>query len=439
MADPRPADRRPPPNGDRPGRRPVRQLGRGRVLLTPPTARRDRSGRRRLVWLATAALSLLVLLGGVLAGATPGLAAGPAAEQAAAPSLVPRQPAPNPPLPLPPDPPVDTCAPGSADPACRIPTGTTTPAPPPMPLPPPTEVPPPTTCFPGQIGCTPGGPTTAPSSPGEPCTGEDCIPQPTPPNPDPGSPPGGPDGDDDGDSECGLFNITGCIAEAITGVFQDLIDAALAPILDLLGHTVLTTPTLEDLPGLGELWASSWEIVLAVYGGLVLVAGIVVMAHQTLQGRYSIKEIGPRIPVGMIAAALSLFVADKAIRLANALTQAVLGDGVEAPSLGSTLTETVLGALSGSLFALLLGLVLVVLGIGLLLVYVVRVIITLLLVVSGPLFLMCHCLPHTDGLARWWWKALGATLAIQVAQSLVLIVFVRVFLSGGIHLFGGGA
>ena len=38
---------------------------------------------------------------------------------------------------------------------------------------------------------------------------------------------------------------------------------------------------------------------------------------------------------------------------------------------------------------------------------------------------MCHALPHTDPLARWWWKAIIATLGIQVAQALVLVTAVR--------------
>ncbi len=79
---------------------------------------------------------------------------------------------------------------------------------------------------------------------------------------------------------------------------------------------------------------------------------------------------------------------------------------------------------------------LVVVGLGLLIVYVVRIVITLILIISGPLFLMCHALPHTEPLARWWWKAITAMLAIQVAQALVLITAVRTFLSGGVHLFG---
>jgi len=76
-----------------------------------------------------------------------------------------------------------------------------------------------------------------------------------------------------------------------------------------------------------------------------------------------------------------------------------------------------------------------VVGIGLLIVYVIRVMITVVLVIAGPLFLMFHALPHTDPLAQWWWKATTAVLAIQVGQSLVLLVAVKTLLSGGVYLF----
>ncbi|AXB43675.1 hypothetical protein [Amycolatopsis albispora] len=377
---------------------------RERVLLAPHAT--ERPGlRRRAAVLAVAVAVLSVLAVG--AWASPGQ---PGAQQ-------------------PPDvpvPPVDTCAP-SSEPWCQLPTATTPPSIPAVPLPPITELPPPPTCAPGQVGCSPGAPPA-------PCTGEDCIPQPTPQASGSVPPPGG-TGSNPSDPECGLSNIPGCLAKALNTVFRDLVNAALDPILELLGNTALTTPTLDQLPGIGELWNSSWEIVLAAYGMLVLVAGIVVMSHESVQNRYSIKEIGPRIPIGFLASALSLFFAEKFIRLANALSSAVLGDGVDPPSLATTLKDALDGALSGGLFLIFVAVALVVIGLGLLIVYVVRVALTLILIITAPLFLMCHCLPHTDPLARWWWKAIGAVLAIQVAQSLVLITAVRTFLAGGTQLF----
>ncbi|MFB9928236.1 hypothetical protein ACFORO_05180 [Amycolatopsis halotolerans] len=198
----------------------------------------------------------------------------------------------------------------------------------------------------------------------------------------------------------------------------------------------MSTPTISDLPGIGELWNGSWEIVVAAYGLFILAGAILVMSHESIQTRYSLKEIAPRIPIAFIASALSLFLVDKIIRLANGLTQGVLGGGVSPPSVGDTMTEAFNNAAAGGLFTILVGLVLVVVGVALLVVYAIRVVITLGLIVCGPLLLICHALPHTDPLARWWWRAIAAALGIQVAQAVVLITAVRTILSGSVHLFG---
>ncbi|MFD8493348.1 hypothetical protein [Amycolatopsis sp. NPDC059657] len=418
---------------------PLARARRDRVILTPPADRhRPWRGRRpRGAWVAA------VLLAGLIGGAfaVQASAADPTAHTAAARQLLlPAQPAPNPPLPLPTGP-TSTCAPNSPDPTCHFPTVTSTPSVPVSPLPPITELPT-TSCFPGQVGCTPATTRTSPSTP--PCTGEGCIPQPTTAPPSSGIQPGEP-GAGGGDPECGITNISGCINAAINAVFRDLVKAAMDPVLKLLGDTAFSTPTLDSLPGMANLWNNSWLIVLAAFGGLVMIGGIVVMAHESIQSRYSIKEIAPRLVVSFIASTLSLFVIDKVIRLANALSAAVLGDGVDPPKLGNTLAESVNGAysaaVSGGLFVIILHLVLVIAVIALLLVYVVRVIILLILTASAPLWVACHALPHTDGIARWCERALVATLGIQVAQALTLIVALNTFLSGSVHLFnsvGGG-
>lgn len=368
--------------------------------LTPPgRSTLGRHGR----WLLVASLTLL-LSGGLAATAwaTPHssvhLTTATTAPAAPAPASDAPRSAVAAPLPT-----VDTCTPGSGIPVCTLLT-------------------------------TPTGP--APATTTTPCAGEDCIPQPTTAPPAGGQPGTGNDGSGStAGSSCGITNISGCISNAISNVFAGLVNAALTPVLTLLGQTVLSTPTLDQLPGVGQLWNSSWQIVLACYGLLIVVGGILVMAHESVQTRYSIKEIGPRIVLGFLASALSLFFVDKIIRLDNALTLAILGQGVAPTALGGTLQQAIAGAQVGGLFVVLVGLALVVLSLGLLLVYIVRVIITLILIISAPLFLMCHALPHTDPIARWWWKTSGLVAAIQIGQSLVLVVDIRIVLTGGVRLF----
>jgi hypothetical protein len=370
------------------------------VLWSPSAETTARPGtRRRSRWLARLTrrgavgmlvVSLLLGLGGALAlGATAPAAA---------------QPAPTPPLPIP-----------------TTPTTPTTP-----------------------VSCVPGSPhhdecldpsTTATPAP---CTGPGCIPQPSTSTPPPTGPPTGqPGGTGTGEGDCGITNIGGCVTNAVNAFFRGIVTDAMNPLLELLSRTLLTTPAPESLPRIGQLWINSWQIVLACYMMLVLIAGVLVMAYESVQTRHSLKEIAPRIVVGFLAAALSLWAATTAIQIANALSQAVMGEGVDATSAGQTLKNLILSSLDGGIFIILLSVLLVGMLLVLLLTYIVRVTLTIILIAGAPLALMCHALPQTEPVARWWWKAFGGCLAIQLGQSLILITAIKVFLApGGFTLFG---
>ncbi|WP_431909921.1 hypothetical protein [Amycolatopsis thermoflava] len=394
--------------------------------MTTPTTQPPPATRR---WRGARTLAVLVPLLAALAGLA--FATASSTPQATAAAVAPAQP---PPLPLPPTDP--SCTPGSIDPACLLPSGTPQPSGvPSTPLVPDPSTPP-VSCFPGALmpECTgTPAPTTPPS-----CEGPNCIPQPTPLDPGgPGQTPvPGQDGEDE--DECGITDPVACVTEAIDAFFRTVVTDALNPLLELLGKTLLTTPEPSALPSVGQLWTESWRILLAVYVIIVVVAGIVVMGYETLQTRYTIKEIAPRVAIGFLAGTLSLFVATKAIQIANALAQAVMGEGVNPQSAGKALTDMVLGALNGGgLWLIFIGLALAVMVVVLLLTFIVRVMLTVLLIAAAPIALMWHALPHTEGIAQAWWKAFGGVLAIQVGQSLAMVVALRVFFApGGFTVFG---
>ncbi|MFX0581108.1 hypothetical protein [Nocardia nepalensis] len=272
----------------------------------------------------------------------------------------------------------------------------------------------------------------APSQP--PTVWQTTPPAPTPVTPTPARPgdPTGPGNGGSEDPECGVRHISGCVAKAIDGFFQRLVDSALNPLLDLLSQTLLTTPEPQSLPRVGELWQSSWQLVLACYGLIVVAAGVLLMTYELLQTHWTLRELAPRLAVGFIAGAVSMLIATKAIALANTLTTAIGGDGLDPDSAGAALKHlAVTSSGSGGIFTVLLANVLVVMVTVLLVTYVVRVIVTIVLVVAAPLALMCHGLPQLESIAWWWWRAMCACLAIQVVQSMVLITAARVFLSPG--------
>jgi hypothetical protein len=233
-------------------------------------------------------------------------------------------------------------------------------------------------------------------------------------------------------SSPGLFDITGHIEAAIDDWFRDVVTSALNPILDLLGHTLLATPNVTAQSRVGQLWQMTEGIADAFLVLFVLVGGAIVMGHETVQTRTAIKDILPRIVFAAIAVNASLSVAGLVISTADSLSQAVLGQGVDPAQATVVLRQLVLGSLAdGGIFVVLLGGVVAVLAIVLLATYVVRLALVILLVVAAPICLVCHALPQTEGLAKLWWRAFAGTLAVQVAQSLVLITALRVFLASG--------
>jgi hypothetical protein len=233
-------------------------------------------------------------------------------------------------------------------------------------------------------------------------------------------------------SSPGLFDITGHIEAAIDDWFRDVVTSALNPILDLLGHTLLATPNVTAQSRVGQLWQMTEGIADAFLVLFVLVGGAIVMGHETVQTRTAIKDVLPRIVFATIAVNASLSVAGLVISTADSLSQAVLGQGVDPAQATVVLRQLVLGSLAdGGIFVVLLGGVVAVLAIVLLATYVVRLALVILLVVAAPICLVCHALPQTEGLAKLWWRAFAGTLAVQVAQSLVLITALRVFLASG--------
>jgi hypothetical protein len=52
--------------------------------------------------------------------------------------------------------------------------------------------------------------------------------------------------------------------------------------------------------------------------------------------------------------------------------------------------------------------------------------------------LIAHGLPQTEGMARFWWRALLAALGVQIAQALTLAATAHVFFASGRSVLGIG-
>lgn len=283
---------------------------------------------------------------------------------------------------------------------------------------------------------SPASPPTTIAGPGR-SGGPAPVPAPIqvgPPTPTPATPPEGTGATINGGSapSPGFFDIPGQIEAAIDSWFRDLVTAALDPMLTLLGHSLLATPDLAGQDRVGQLWQMNAGIADAFLVLFLLVGAAIVMAHETLQTRTALKDIAPRVLIAAVAANASLSVAGLAISAANSLSQALLGPNVGPAQAAVVLRQLVLGSLAGGgIFVVLIGAVIAVLAVVLVCTWIVRVALTVILIVAAPVLLVCHALPQTEGMARLWWRAFAGLLGVQVAQSLVLVTALKVFLASG--------
>ncbi|WP_063695801.1 conjugal transfer protein TrbL family protein [Amycolatopsis orientalis] len=234
-----------------------------------------------------------------------------------------------------------------------------------------------------------------------------------------------------GSTDCGWLDVVCKAGQAINKWFTNLVTSAMDPVLDLVGRTSMTTPDLAGNPQISQLWDITRWVANSLFILFVVVGGIVVASHETLQTRVTLKETLPRIVVGFIAVNASLSLIGLAITFVNGIATGILA-GDSSGGITSGVKDEIHRQLEqGGIFMILVALVVLILAVVLLALYVLRLTITIVIVVAGPLALVCHASPYTEGIAKLWWRALFGVLAIQILQAITLIVFVKVFFVQG--------
>ncbi|AGZ40713.1 hypothetical protein [Actinoplanes friuliensis] len=208
--------------------------------------------------------------------------------------------------------------------------------------------------------------------------------------------------------------------------------AALNWVLSLLSNTVFTSPDVTGLPQVSFMSRRALLAPNACLALIVTVVGFLAMTHGTVQDRYSLKELLPRMLIGFAAANLSTPILSTAIAAANALTAALTGDPLSSPDSFAQI-KRIITDVAGNPEQLLVALVLRELAVLLVLLVISWLGRLSVLIVAGavaPIALLCHALPQTDPVARTWWRALGGCLLIQVLQAVALRTAVATLLSG---------
>ncbi|WP_185844804.1 hypothetical protein [Nonomuraea sp. WAC 01424] len=226
----------------------------------------------------------------------------------------------------------------------------------------------------------------------------------------------------------------GCkINQAMNGWFTSLVTDAINPAFVLVGSVLLSSPPPMMLERVQELSGHVRLVANALLALMVLAAGVIMMAHGSLQTSTTPSEVIPRLVVAVIALNASLTICQQAIELTNAMVTALLGDGVDGQRAGNLIAAKVDGLIKDPkgtmLFLVLLVGAAALMGLVLAFIGIIRITLLLFLIIAAPLALLCHALPQSEGIAKLWWRCFFGLLAIQVLQALGLILAFKLFLT----------
>lgn len=199
---------------------------------------------------------------------------------------------------------------------------------------------------------------------------------------------------------------------------QGMLDGLLA----LLTATVFTSPDVTVFPQVRLLAERASTVVSAGYILAVIAAGVIGMTHGTVQIRYQVKDLLPRLVFGFVAANFGVPLCTGLVDTANALTVAMVGETTSGPQVVEFVKARILSAMTdpaAAVLAVILGLVIVVLCYLLLVGWFARVVVLIVLAGTAPVALACYGLPQTQPAAQLWWRSLLGCLATPVLQAMV--------------------
>jgi hypothetical protein len=207
-----------------------------------------------------------------------------------------------------------------------------------------------------------------------------------------------------------------------------LVAGAVLPAAQLAG-SLMDPSHLSAATQIHQLWASSQGVANTLYVLFILAGGVILLGHESVQTRYALKEILPRLLLGWIASNLSWWVITALTQLAAALALAVAGNGVAPKDVLAALVSS--ADVGGPTFLVVLLGVITIITIVLVLTLIVIATMLLILTVLAPLALCLHALPQTEQIAWLWWRTLTAVLAIPTLHALLLGLIARIVLTPG--------
>jgi hypothetical protein len=205
----------------------------------------------------------------------------------------------------------------------------------------------------------------------------------------------------------------------------------------LLAATLFQLPDVTRLPQVAALSSRSLTVVNTCFVLVIMAAGILVMTRDTVQARYGVAELAPRLVIGFIAANFATPICRAVIDVANSLVLALTGQGIASDQALTQLLRVLTAALydpTSALLVTLIGLVINVLAMMLLIGWIARFAALIVAVGVAPAALACHALPWTETIAQAWWRTMGGLAATVILQAVALHTGLAIFLDPATNL-----
>ncbi|WP_328853267.1 hypothetical protein OG994_12095 [Micromonospora globbae] len=207
-------------------------------------------------------------------------------------------------------------------------------------------------------------------------------------------------------------------------------------VIDLLGSlvafltsSIFVSPDVTVLPQVASIAGRSALIVHACFILAIIAVGVATMVGDSVDMRYGIKELLPRLVVGFVLSAFALPLTGALIDLANAVTVSMVGNTAPTTEAVTFVRARMTSAMTdqgAALLMVIIGLLIVVLMFMLVGGWLARIGVLLILAGVAPVALACYATPWTQGAAQLWWRALLGCLATPTVQAVAF--------SAGIHL-----
>lgn len=213
----------------------------------------------------------------------------------------------------------------------------------------------------------------------------------------------------------------GSLLDSVIEWLAEQVVSMLGGLASFLTAAFFTSPDVTVLPQARLLANRSLLVVNTAYVLVIIGAGAISMTHGTLQIRYQIKDLIPRVVVGFVLANFGTELCRMTIEVANALIGAMVAKPASGPEVIAFVKARIVSAASSPSAALLcvvIGLIIVGLFYMLLVSWVVRIATLIILAGIAPIALACYGLPQLQGAAQLWWRSLLGCLGVPLLQAL---------------------